>query len=246
MSRILRLMVLPLLAVLTLVLPVSAVAAPGGDPVTKTDVCHYDARKDAYKLLAVIGAALPGHFSHGDALPGSPAPLDPGFVLEETCTLAPATEPVVDQNQPVSDMCMAASYLQDLAQSFRTDSSYPTSGAGTYIDASYREGTANIALWDALPNAGGSLLAEGTSPVGNASDEWTTGEWVDVFWEPIALDPARTYYLVLTGSSYSGFFCFGGSLTDTYPFGTVFANEGFLPFPGYDYAFRTWVNAPVS
>ena len=93
-----------------------------------------------------------------------------------------------------------------------------------------------IQLWNALPNAGGTMLAE-------ASETGTQGQWVDVFWTAVEITPATTYYLVFTGNTTLGI---TGDLNNPYPYGWVFANPGYNPFTSYDYAFRTYYDTEVN
>jgi hypothetical protein len=87
-----------------------------------------------------------------------------------------------------------------------------------------------ISLWDGLPNAGGSMLAE-------ATDVGTQGQWIDVFWPGVAISANTTYYLVFDGNTTLGI---AGDTANPYPFGQVYANPGYNPFPSFDYTFRTY------
>jgi len=151
------------------------------------------------------------------------------------CVLPP--DPVIDQNQPDASVYMAAFAQTDLAQSFQTQQGVlPTVGAGIFLQPGVG-GTDNvrISLWNALPNAGGTMLAQGQAM-------GTQGEWVDIiFNNPVLLTPNTTYYLVFDGNLSLGI---AGSIANPYPHGHVFANPGFTPFPNFDYTFRTWIAAP--
>lgn len=141
----------------------------------------------------------------------------------------------IDQNQPSGPIYMAAFNQTDLAQSFMQTNDN-IAGAGILLQTGV--GTSDnvtIQLWDALPNAGGTMLVE-------ASAAGTAGQWVDVFWTAETITPATTYYLVFTGNSTLGI---AGDLNNPYPNGNVFANPGYSPFPGYDYAFRTYYDTEV-
>jgi len=136
---------------------------------------------------------------------------------------------VVDQDQPSGPNLMANFSQSDLAQSFK-----PTSPEidGAAILLMVGVGTSDIvviSLWDALPNAGGNMLATGAT-VG------TQGTWAEVFWQTVAVTPGLTYYLVFTGNTTLGI---AGDETDPYPNGHVYANAGFQSYPDYDYTFRT-------
>ena len=143
----------------------------------------------------------------------------------------------IDQNQPNGPTYMAGFSQLDIAQSF-IQSHGSISGAGIFLKPSAGEsGNVTIALWDALPNEGGSMLA-------SASTTGTAGEWVDVFWTSIAPTAMSTYYLVFTGDEWLGIM---GDTNDPYPNGHVYANEGYFPFTPYDFAFRTWYDeTPTS
>jgi hypothetical protein len=144
----------------------------------------------------------------------------------------PYTECLIDQYQPLSPVYMAGFSQTDLAQSFKPARGN-IGGAGIFLQPDVGESdVVTIGLWDALPNAGGTLLAEGTN-VG------TEGTWVDVEWEPVPVTPGTTYYLVFSGNETLGI---AGDSSDPYPDGHVFANPGYQPFPNFDYTFRTcWV-----
>lgn len=138
----------------------------------------------------------------------------------------------IDQNQPSGPSYMASFSQGDLAQSF-IQTNDNISGAGIFLRTGV--GTTDnvtIQLWTALPNAGGTMVAEGSAT-------GTAGEWVDVFWDDVDVTPI-TYYLVFTGNTTLGL-C--GDTTNPYPNGCVYANTGFTQFPNYDYAFRTYYNA---
>ena len=147
----------------------------------------------------------------------------------------PAVADVIDQDQPSGPSYMAAFAQTDLAQSFQQTNDN-CSGAGILLQAG--AGTTDnvtIQLWDGLPNAGGTLMAE-------ASAMGTAGEWVDVYWGYEPVTPGVTYYLVFTGNTTLGI---AGDTENPYPNGHVFANPGYNPFTDYDYAFRTYYTSSV-
>lgn len=95
--------------------------------------------------------------------------------------------PLLDQNQPNYNVMtpMALFYQHDLAQSFQ-QSSGNISGAGIFLTPyGSLSDTVTIALYDALPNAGGNLLA-------SASGIGTAWSWFDVFWAPVPVTPGTT------------------------------------------------------
>jgi len=172
------------------------------------------------------------------------SPFDPAdFSSVQTESQPGVTEPVlqplsneIDQDQPSGPIYMAAFSQTDLAQSFKQTNDN-ISGAGILLQAAI--GTTDnvtIQVWDALPNAGGTMLAE-------ASTTGTAGNWVDVFWTPVSITPGSTYYLVFSGNTTLGI---AGDTANPYPDGWVFANPGFTPFTGYDYAFRTYYETDVN
>jgi len=148
---------------------------------------------------------------------------------------------IIDQNQPSGPNYMAAFSQTDLAQSFQ-QSNDNIAGAGILLQPGIGSSdNVTISLYDALPNAGGNLLASGTE-IGFA------GDWVDVFWPLVSITPGSTYFLVFTGNTTLSI---AKDITDPYPFGHVYANAGFGAFLDFDYAFRTWYDdegivAPVA
>ena len=157
-------------------------------------------------------------------------------VSEQTETTLPISlSNEIDQNQPSGPIYMAAFNQTDLAQSFMQTNAN-ISGAGILLQAGI--GTSDnvkIQLWDALPNAGGTMLAE-------ASTIGTAGLWVDVFWPAVVITPSTTYYLVFVGNATLGI---AGDNGNPYPNGHVFANPGFVPYTSFDFAFRTYYDTEV-
>jgi len=142
-----------------------------------------------------------------------------------------ASADIIDQLQDEATAYMAAFSQGDLAQSFQTQDYDHISGAGIHLYTTGVAGDITIQLWDFLPTEGGTMLTEATA-------YGTPGEWVDVFWDPVDITPDTTYYLVFEADTGGGIY---GSTSDPYPYGMVFANPGFNPFPSFDYTFRTWV-----
>jgi hypothetical protein len=145
-------------------------------------------------------------------------------------TFSPTGACSIDQNQPSATVYMAGFGQTNLAQSFSTPQS-SVCGAGIKLQAGI--GTSDmvtIQLWNGLPNAGGTRLAQGTAP-------GTQGAWVDVSWPPMPVTPNATYYLVFTGNTSLGI---SGDISNPYPNGQVYANPGYGPFPSFDYTFRTY------
>jgi hypothetical protein len=142
-----------------------------------------------------------------------------------------ASADIIDQLQDEATAYMAAFSQGDLAQSFQTQAYDHISGAGIHLYTNGSPGDITIQLWDLLPPDGGTMMAEGVA-------YGTPGEWVDVFWDPVNIEPFTTYYLVFEADTGGGIY---GSTSDPYEYGMVFANPGYNPFPSFDYTFRTWV-----
>ncbi len=157
-------------------------------------------------------------------------------VESTACVPTPLTNQI-DQNQPSDPNNMAAFDQTCLAQSFQQTHTN-ISGAGISLMNSFGSSdTVTIQLWaNGLPNASGTMLTEATA-IG------TAGQWVDVFWTPVAVVPGTTYYLVFTGNTTLGI---KGSNYNPYPHGYVFANPGYYQFPNYDYTFHTYYDDAVS
>lgn len=154
---------------------------------------------------------------------------------------------LIDQNQPVIQVYMAQFMQTDLAQSF-IPSANKICGAGLVVwNYGNNTGDITIMLYNNLPNAGGNLLASGTSGFSFGEDMWST--WVDVSWPSVNITPGNTYYLVFTCTN--PYVMLSGSIDNPYPYGMVYANPGYYPFPNFDYTFRTYscdtmVETPVS
>lgn len=145
-------------------------------------------------------------------------------------TLVAAAD-TIDQSDLTANAYMAAFSQTDLAQSF-TPSANNVSGAGIQLYTIEGSLGITISLWDNLPNNGGNKLASATSGQVNA------GQWVDVFWNPVAVTPGHTYYLVFESVNNAG--GIWGDIANGYPGGMVFANPGYQPFPSFDYTFREY------
>jgi len=139
--------------------------------------------------------------------------------------------PTLDQNQAIDSTAMAAFYQTDLAQSFQ-QAGNNVAGAGIHLSQFYGTGgTVTISLWDNLPNLGGVQLA-------SSSAAGTPGNWVDVYWSPVAVVPDTTLFLVFTSTDNN--MAIGGDTSNPYSRGQVYANAGYGSFPTYDYTFRTY------
>jgi hypothetical protein len=147
---------------------------------------------------------------------------------------------VIDQNAPTNDAYMAGFNQGDLAQSFQ-QSAGNIAGAGIYLQPLNNQAPATITiqLWDALPNVGGAAqLATGSVNV--VSDN----QWADVFWSPVSITPASTYYLVFLSDNSS--YGISGDTGNNYASGQVYANSGFGSFPTFDYTFRTYAGDSLT
>ncbi|HTF91128.1 MAG TPA: hypothetical protein VK843_22120 [Planctomycetota bacterium] len=133
------------------------------------------------------------------------------------------------QNVPNTTGAMAGFYQLDLAQSFQHQIG-SICGAGILLTPNWGStDTVRIALWTGLPHAGGTMLTQ-------ASTMGTQGTWCDVTWPSVSITPGTTYFLVFDGNTT---LAIEGDVNDPYPFGEVYANSGYGPFPTFDYAFRT-------
>jgi len=157
-----------------------------------------------------------------------------GVVVAAGIASAAQAAIVIDQNQPSGPVYMTGFGQLGLAQSFQQTAGN-VAGAGILLQSGLGStDTVTLSLWDALPNeAGANKLAE-------ASGTATQGAWFDVFWTPVAVVPGTTYFLEFT--SLANALGVAGATVDPYPYGQVYANAGFQPFPNYDYAFRTYVD----
>lgn len=140
---------------------------------------------------------------------------------------------IVDQDASTNTAYMAHFSQTNLAQSFQQNAGN-IAGAGIFLQSGVGSSdNVTISLFDKLPNNGGTLLASGTA-LG------TQGNWIDVFWGPVAIAADTTYFLVFTsGTNTLGI---AGDVTNTYKRGQTYANTGFGPFPSYDYTFRTYAD----
>lgn len=139
-------------------------------------------------------------------------------------------DPIIEVNQDIEDTCMAFFNQGGLAQSYKP-TQVNAAGAGIRLTMATSGLTVNLSLWDGLPNAGGTMIASGTSQ--------TSGDvWVDVYWESVVeVTVGNTYYLNIDGDEELP--CVLGSLTNPYPDGHVYANN-YEPFVDFDFTFRTY------
>jgi hypothetical protein len=190
-----------------------------------------------FKLVLLVALVMVPAAIAGSATAGFTQPETNHFVNTEAVdpVMVPLSDEI-DQNQPSGPAYMAAFSQGGLAQSFMQTNDN-ISGAGILLMAGV--GTSDnvtIQLWDGLPNAGGTMITEGSAT-------GTAGQWVDVYWSYVSITPATTYFLVFVGNSTLGI---TGDLSNPYPYGNVYANSGYTPFSAYDYAFRTYYETEVS
>jgi hypothetical protein len=139
--------------------------------------------------------------------------------------------PILEVNQDATNTCMATITQGGLAQSYIALEGQ-SAGAGIMFTDPSTGLDVNLALWDGLPNAGGTMLASGTSQTDGTN-------WADVYWDPVVnVTVGNTYYIVIEGDP--ALPCIAGDTTNPYPGGNVFANAGYQPFPDFDYTFRTY------
>ena len=204
--------------------------------------------RTAVLSTAVLAAASSAAAQNSATTPGARSPAGPaaGPALLTPITPLSATEAgpavatisagsvgcgAVDVASPTQNTCMARFQQGDLAQSFIPNAEALCGASVTLTDDAGSDVT--VGLWDALPNAGGNLLAEGTAfavPAG--------GEAIVDFGGSVAVTPGDTYFLVFTGSEPTA--CIAGDTGNPYPDGNVFANAGFLVFPTFDYTFAVF------
>jgi hypothetical protein len=140
---------------------------------------------------------------------------------------------IVDQQQPSALDWIAGFWQPDTAQSFQQANSN-IAGAGIQLQPAAGEGTGDIwiTLYDLLPNAGGTVQAQG-HVMGVPA-----GGFAQVLWGTVAIVPDTTYYLGFTSSNLT--LGLAGDLHNPYPRGQAYANEGYGSFPNDDYAFETY------
>jgi hypothetical protein len=146
---------------------------------------------------------------------------------------------VIDQYAPDRSVIMVIFSQADLAQSFK-QAADNVSGAGIFLHTGSGGGgdILTISLWDALPNAGGTQLASGSTALG------AVGVWADVFWSPVAVTPETTYFLVF--DTEGGSYAIAGDTRNRYTRGMTHANAGFVPFSDFDYTFRSYADGVAA
>jgi len=138
--------------------------------------------------------------------------------------------PILEVNQDVDDTCMATIGQGGLAQSY-IPLETEAAGAGIKFRDPSTGLDVDLSLWDGLPNAGGVMLASGTSQTDGTN-------WADVLWDPVVnVTVGDTYYIVIDGDA--ALPCVSGSTNNPYAGGMTYANN-YSPFPNFDYTFRTF------
>lgn len=142
---------------------------------------------------------------------------------------------VIDQQQLGNESVLANFNRPGLAQSFIP--SYDNIvGAGIELFNTGGSGLITIALYDALPNNGGNLLATGSA-------NGIEGSFVDVSFAQTAVTPGDTYLLVFTADNSS--LWVNGSSFDPYANGQAYHDPDYSSLPTYDYTFQTFSNVTV-
>ena len=189
-------------------------------------------RKRTVVLLLTVVFLLGGSpLFHAQMTTADPDP--PGETTFNTSPVSANGVCIVDQSSLSENAPMAAFEQTDLAQSF-TPAQDSSCGARAKLRANFgngQPGDVTIELWDALPNAGGVLLASGTDPGVLA------GQFADVTWPTVLITPGMQYFLVFTSTNLS--LAVAGDTNNPYPGGHVYANAGYSPFPDFDYTFET-------
>lgn len=164
----------------------------------------------------------------------SPRLLFPCVLGLVTLMAAPVGAQVIDQQQTNDPVCMSGLWAIDLAQSFVPTGLNSVGGGFKMASNSAAAENVTISLWDALPNAGGTMLASGTALAQRS-------EWVEVAWPLVPVTPGLTYYLLIEGSANG--LCVAGDPGNPYTGGHVFTNAGFQAFTAFDFTFRTYTDA---
>lgn len=143
--------------------------------------------------------------------------------------ILPCTNSIIEVNQEIFNTCMADFTFGSLIAQSYIPTEAVAAGAGIRFEETSTGLDVNLSLWNGLPNAGGTMLASGTSQ--------TVGtNWADVFWDSVVyLAVGNTYYIVMDGDP--SLPCISGSTSDVYPGGSVVVD---YTFPSYDFAFRTY------
>lgn len=136
--------------------------------------------------------------------------------------------PELQIDQDENNICMANFTQSQLVQQI-TAISDELCGAGLTFTG-VASGDLTISVYTNLPSLGGVLLAEGTTTVNNS----LTG---DVTWDPLPTVIGQQYYLVFNSSTITA--CIGGSLSNPYPGGILYANIT-DEYPNFDFTFRTY------
>lgn len=140
--------------------------------------------------------------------------------------------PIVDQDNPtmLGGFCsMGLAFA--CGQSFK-QSADNISGAGIFVHPAWYTATSTdvtIGIFDAI--SGGNMLAHGTATRIDSSSGW-----VDVFWNPVALDTGTQYFLRLSASNTDLVAAYANY--GSYANGSAFHDA--WPYLGYDLTFRTY------
>ncbi|MBI5610748.1 MAG: thrombospondin type 3 repeat-containing protein [Deltaproteobacteria bacterium] len=122
----------------------------------------------------------------------------------------------------------------DFTQSFTANTS-SISGAGLMIGSWWGTSTVTLSIWTAAPAQGGQMIASGS---GSA----VQGQWLNVSFAPVAVNPGQTYHLVWTSDN-------NNCTATTYSYGTTYASGSSFYYGGdyygsyYDIGFRIFGTA---
>lgn len=137
--------------------------------------------------------------------------------------------PVVEVNQDIDANCVADLSTVEVAQSYIPLESN-AAGAGVKFRSPSTGLNVGLSLWDGLPNAGGNLLANGTTLTDGSS-------WADVYWNAtVTVTPGNTYYIVVDGDI--ALPCLSGSASNPYAGGKLFLDNSATL--NSDLTFRTY------
>lgn len=144
--------------------------------------------------------------------------------------------PIVDQNNPTvgGGFCAISSDFRCGQSFYQTAANI--SGAGVFIHPTWYASAADLTIGIFDASTGGNLLAQAKA-TGVDSDSG----WVDVFWNPVALDASVQYYLRLASTNPDLVVAYSA---DAYGKGT--GVHGGTVYSSYDLTFRTYADDGAS
>ena len=144
---------------------------------------------------------------------------------------------VLDVNQSLSNTVLGGAPNPGTGQTF-VPTANNIAGAGFIILAGPEM---TVSLYDVAPGdvPSASPLVSATVNFGPA-----TGDFIDVFWEPVPVTPGGTYFLLVESDTPQATLRGFGSAFDAYTDGEAY--QGLMPLPGFvqpaDFAFRTYAD----